>query len=138
MRMKLLTLLCYSMLPLTTLVVVAAEQPPLEMAYPAEVSLQETIEGKYKYVLAHSNLRLYVYDMDSPGVSTCTGGCAHAWPPLPVEEGSQPVGEWTIVQRDDGMDQWAYKGQPVYLRYHDSVSDPQGNKPAEGWHFLEP
>lgn len=138
MRSNFLALLSFSLLPIMAFSATDSEQSPPEMAYPAEVSLQETMDGSFKYVLAHSNLRLYVYDQDSPGQSNCTGGCAHAWPPLPVEANSKPVGEWTVLERQDGLKQWTYKGQPVYLRYHDSVGEPQGNKPSEGWHFLEP
>jgi len=138
MRIIHLVLLSCVLLPLAVSSATGSEQTTPEQAYPGEVSLQATLEGKERYVMAHSNVRLYVYEKDSPGKSNCTGGCAHAWPPLTVGENDGPMGNWTVVQREDGLEQWAYKGQPVYLYYHDSASDPQGYKPSQGWHYLEP
>src|SRR5512143_1268189 len=34
---------------------------------------------------------LYTYSADSAGTSTCTGGCATAWPPLTVPAGQTPT-----------------------------------------------
>ena len=48
------------------------------------------------------------------------------------------VGSWTIIKRDDGTRQWAYKGQPVYTLFHDNVEKPIGNGVEGVWHFLEP
>ena len=138
MRIKHLALLCCVLLPLTVALATGSEQPIPEKEYPGEVALKVTQEGENRYVHFPTNLRLYVYEKDSPGKSNCTEGCAHAWPPLAAGENADPLGDWIVIQREDGLKQWAYKGQPVYLRYHDSASDPQGYKPSEGWHFLEP
>jgi len=40
--------------------------------------------------------------------------CADVWPPVPAPEGSKPIGKWTVVKRDDGSQQWAYDGYPLY------------------------
>ena len=49
------------------------------------------------------------------------------------------MGDWTLVARDDGAKQWAYKGHPIYLLFHDSTTQPQGDKAENGnWHTLEP
>lgn len=40
--------------------------------------------------------------------------CTQEWPPVRAAPGAKPVGEWTIIQRKDGIEQWAYKGQALY------------------------
>jgi predicted lipoprotein with Yx(FWY)xxD motif len=40
--------------------------------------------------------------------------CAQEWPPVRAAAGAKPVGDWTIIKRKDGIDQWAYKGQALY------------------------
>ena len=48
-------------------------------------------------------------------------------------------GDWTIVTRDDGGKQWAYKGKPVYLWAKDQKP---GDKTGDGfnsvWHVVKP
>ena len=111
--------------------------PPAKTEHPGEVALVEESNG-YAYLAAPSRLRLYVSDRDSPGKSSCDESCAYAWPPLIAREGAKPMGYWTIITRDDGRRQWAYKGHPVYYLFHDSPDQPAGNGIEGIWHFLEP
>ena len=50
----------------------------------------------------------------NPGPAGCTGDCVKTWVPLTAPSGTQPADDWTVVARDDGSSQWAYKGWPVY------------------------
>jgi predicted lipoprotein with Yx(FWY)xxD motif len=52
--------------------------------------------------------------------------------------GATPLGDWTVVVRDDGRSQWAYKGRPAYTRRHDTPEKPAGDGIDGAWHFLEP
>ena len=45
--------------------------------------------------------------------------CTQAWPPLQAPADAKPVGAWTILQRKDGTQQWAYEGFAVYTSYLD-------------------
>jgi predicted lipoprotein with Yx(FWY)xxD motif len=48
------------------------------------------------------------------------------------------MGEWTIVVRDDGGKQWAYKGKPLYTWSKDAKP---GDKTGDGfnsvWHVAK-
>jgi len=138
MRTKCLALLNSVLLLLMVSSATGSEQPPASLSSPGEVALQQIQDGTYRYVYATTNVRLYVYEKDAPGKSNCTGGCALAWPPLAARENDQAIGDWTVVVREDGAKQWAYKGQPVLRFYPDSANDPQGYRPVDGWYFLEP
>jgi predicted lipoprotein with Yx(FWY)xxD motif len=47
--------------------------------------------------------------------------CTQAWPPVLADEKSKPVGDWTIIKRNDGKLQWAYNNQPVYTSHLDKA-----------------
>ena len=59
-------------------------------------------------------MTLYTFTKDSAGTSACYGKCAEAWPPLAADAGAAPVGDFSVVARNDGTSQWAYKGLPLY------------------------
>ena len=48
---------------------------------------------------------------------------------------AKPTGDWTVVTRDDGSKQWAYKGKPLYAWSKDTKP---GDKTGDGfnsvWH----
>lgn len=110
---------------------------PEKMAHPGAVALSESSPGQWTYKAFPSLRPLYVNVNDSDGVSSCDDSCAHAWPPLLAEEKGARVGYWTVIERDSGALQWAYKGQPVHQRFHDSVTNPRGDG-LDGFRLLKP
>jgi predicted lipoprotein with Yx(FWY)xxD motif len=84
-------------------------------------------------VLTGSNgMALYTHAGDSATVSTCTSGCAAAWPPL--ETTSQPTagagltGRLGTLSRADGTTQVTYAGMPLYYWQGDTkAGDVTGN-----------
>ena len=40
--------------------------------------------------------------------------CVEAWPPVLADEDAEPVGEWDIIDREDGTRQWTHDGYPLY------------------------
>lgn len=94
----------------------------------------KTAEG----VLTNSaGMTLYTYDKDPAGKSACNGSCAVNWPPLTAAADAKASGDYSIVTRDDGSKQWAYKGKPLYLWVKDQKP---GDKTGDGgvWHVVKP
>ena len=93
-------------------------------------------------VLAGPNgMTLYTFDKDAAGSgkSVCNGPCATNWPPALVADGAKATGDWTIITRDDGLKQWAYKGKPLYAFAKDTKA---GDKTGDGflngaWHVAK-
>jgi predicted lipoprotein with Yx(FWY)xxD motif len=68
---------------------------------------------------------LYTFKWDTmKGMSHCEGGCAKAWPPFIAAPDAKPFGDWTIIERDDGSHQWAYKDKPLYVFAKDTPGQP--------------
>src|ERR1051325_245701 len=85
-------------------------------------------------------MTLYTFDKDAGGKSACNGPCATNWPVLKAEASDQPTGEYTIIIRDDGSKQWAYKGKPLYTFAKDQkTGDITGDGFLNGaWHLAQP
>ena len=102
----------------------AAELPPAS----SNISLKAQGHG---WVLTDSQgLTLYTYARDvEPGKSGCIEDCAKDWPPYLAAVGAAPEADWTIIAREDGSKQWAYRDKPLY-RY--SVDKAPGDTYGEG------
>ncbi len=80
-------------------------------------------------------MTLYTFDKDSGGKSACNGPCATNWPPLMAGADAKPSGDWTVITRDDGSKQWAYKGKPLYGWVKDTkAGDMTGDGVNSVWH----
>lgn len=88
-----------------------------------------------------AGMSLYTFDRDvaGSGKSVCNGPCAANWPPLLAAADARASGDWSIVTRDDGARQWAYKGKPVYLWVKDTKpGDRTGQGVNNVWQLARP
>jgi len=85
-------------------------------------------------------MSLYTFDKDTDGKSACNGACATNWPVLKAEASDKAANNYTIVARDDGSKQWAYKGKPLYTFAKDQKpGDTTGDGFFNGaWHLAKP
>ena len=85
-----------------------------------------------------TGMTLYTFDRDAGGKSACNGPCAGNWPPLAVTGDAKSMGDWTIIARDDGSKQWAYKGKPLYGWSKDTKpGDKTGDGVNNVWHVAK-
>jgi predicted lipoprotein with Yx(FWY)xxD motif len=83
---------------------------------------------------------VYTFDKDTAGSgkSTCNAQCAQNWPPVAAQAGDTASGDWSIVTRDDGSKQWAYKGAPLYTFAKDAKpGDTTGDNRGNVWHVVK-
>jgi predicted lipoprotein with Yx(FWY)xxD motif len=115
---------------------IVAAKPPTEV--------RMTLQGPIYTV--HGMTLYSAPSLDSPGKSECTNvelttgnhpaqrwtyplpyapgerrSCIQKWPPLEAAAKSKPTGDWTIVDREVGVRQWAFHGNPVYFSIRDEV-----------------
>ncbi|WP_457329034.1 COG4315 family predicted lipoprotein [Rhizobacter sp. P5_C2] len=85
-----------------------------------------------------AGMTVYTFDKDvaGSGKSTCNGGCAALWPPVPAPTEARAD---QVVTRDDGSRQLAHHGKPVYLYAADTKpGDRTGDKFKDVWHVITP
>jgi predicted lipoprotein with Yx(FWY)xxD motif len=88
-----------------------------------------------------NGMTLYTLDKDvaGSGKSECNGPCAANWPALMAGEADVASADYTIIARDEGKKQWAYKGKPLYFWSKDAKP---GERTGDGfnkvWHVAKP
>jgi predicted lipoprotein with Yx(FWY)xxD motif len=90
---------------------------------------------------ANNNMTVYTFakDVAGSGKSVCNGMCATNWPPLLIEGSPAISGAYSVITRDDGKKQLAYKGMPLYFYVQDkNPGDKNGDGRAEGaWRVVK-
>jgi predicted lipoprotein with Yx(FWY)xxD motif len=88
-----------------------------------------------------NGMTLYTFTRDAAGSgkSTCNGQCAANWPPLMAADSDKTTGDYSVVTRDDGKKQWAYKGWPLYYWVKDAKpGDKTGDGVNNVWKVARP
>lgn len=85
-----------------------------------------------------AGMTVYTFDKDvaNSGKSACGGACMNNWPAVPA--GEAPVAEpYSVITRDDGTRQLAYKGKPLYTFGKDKkAGERNGDKFKDVWHVV--
>ncbi len=100
----------------------------------APVSIGTTTTQLGTVLVGTDGMSLYTRAGDSATLSTCTGSCAMAWPPLTLPKGQQAVGApgvngtFGALARPEGTIQATYDDHPLYYSQGDtSAGDVTGN-----------
>jgi predicted lipoprotein with Yx(FWY)xxD motif len=86
-------------------------------------------------------MTLYTFDKDAAnsGKSVCNGNCEKNWPPAMAGASDKASGAYSVITRDDGKMQWAYKGKPLYYFMKDEkAGDTKGDGVGSVWHTATP
>lgn len=109
---------------------------PTEAASP--VALTRTLYGN---VLTLDGFTLYGFTVDErgSGTSACTGDCEAAWPPVPAGTpvDADIVAETSTVVRDDGSEQLAVGGWPLYFYAADEPGTTNGQGVNDVWFVVD-
>lgn len=83
-------------------------------------------------LVGNNNMTLYTFAKDAAGSgkSVCNGPCAANWPPLLVDGSPVVTGDYSVITREDGKKQLAYKGMPLYFWVKDTKP---GDKTGDGF-----
>jgi predicted lipoprotein with Yx(FWY)xxD motif len=86
-----------------------------------------------------AGMTLYTFDKDTDKTSACTGDCAKNWPPAIAADEGDASGDYTVIDREGGAYQWAYKGKPLYTWVKDAAPGDVTGDGANGvWHVAKP
>jgi predicted lipoprotein with Yx(FWY)xxD motif len=90
-------------------------------------------------LVSSAGMTVYTFDKDvaDSGKSACNGGCASNWPPVSAGN-AKPAKPYSVVTREDGSAQLAYKGKPLYLFAADKkAGDRKGDNVKDVWHVVK-
>lgn len=95
------------------------------IAAPAAAAPPPGVKAVAEGLTTAGGLPLYTWDNDTMvGMSHCFADCAKAWPPLLASNKATATGDWTLVRREDGAQQWAYQTKPLYTCARDTAGKP--------------
>jgi predicted lipoprotein with Yx(FWY)xxD motif len=106
--------------------------PPLKVAKAGDLGMVLT---------GPNGMTLYTFANDKEaGKSACNGACAINWPPMKVDAGDPaPKEPLSVISRDDGSKQYAFKGKPLYYWKDDKKpGDTTGHKFRDVWFVAQP
>ncbi len=102
---------------------------------------QSIVKTEKGVLVSTNNMTLYTFDNDqaNSGKSSCYGDCAINWPPLLVDANATSYGSYSIITRDDGKKQFAYKGKPLYYFLKDTKPGEQNGNgfSNNAWHIVQ-
>lgn len=93
------------------------------------------------FLVGPKGMTLYIFDNDKePGKSSCYGRCAENWPPFTPQPGDpEPVAPLSVITREDGSTQYAYKGKPLYYYVEDyTPGATAGHGVGNRWWVVKP
>ena len=108
-----------------------------QLPYPSAVALSSDDDGKWIYKSFPALLPLYIFDGEPEGQSACDKTCSAVWPIIQAQKDDKPMGLWTVVRRDDGRLQWAFRNKPLYTYFEDSSNDARGIGKNLDWYLDE-
>lgn len=104
------------------------------MVTPSEISVATTVIG---HVLATSNgMTLYVQE-GQPKSTTYSHYGLETWQPLGAPWGASNYGDFSVLTKEDGVHQWAYKNKPLYRYMEDAERGDINGEGLDGiWRAL--
>ena len=115
----------------------AAFNPAANFTLPIGIAIKEVPDAEGQAFVDEHGMTLYAFDgdiqRDNPACSLPP--CATHWIPFAAAQIANPIGDWSLISRDDGVQQWVYKGKPIYAYDGDLVpGDANGAGVDERWH----
>lgn len=115
-----------------------APPPPKPEATTAPAKVVLTKQGLKLVDL--KGMTLYTYERDTSGkTSNCNGKCTEIWVPLAATAEAKAIGDFTVINREDGSKMWAYRYRPLYTSPADKApGDANGNATTLQWRIARP
>ncbi|MBD25176.1 MAG: hypothetical protein CMG46_09240 [Candidatus Marinimicrobia bacterium] len=88
---------------------------------PPDVSVREVPSAPGQVLVNSAGMTLYAFSGNQKK-DTCVGQCLEVWQPLSAPAVANSIGEFTTINRGDGVYQWVYQGYPLYTFSDDVIA----------------
>ncbi len=89
-------------------------QPADGVVLPYGINIAEVNEANGQTLIGPNKMPLYAYDGDVADGKCGDKVCGTDWKPLLAGQLANTMGDFSVVNRADGIQQWAYKGHPLF------------------------
>jgi predicted lipoprotein with Yx(FWY)xxD motif len=109
--------------------------PDTRRALPAGISIREMPDAEGLVLTDYRGRALYAFEGDPTQDAKACTTVPCPWQPAAAPAAAGPVGEFAVMVRPDGINQWTYKGEALYWYAHDLASgDAYGIGVNPKWH----
>ena len=77
---------------------------------------------------------VYKWDGDEHNISNCVGECLDYWTPVRAPQVARSSDGWAVVKHPSGINQWAFRGSPLYTYNYDTRGRSFSGSDVPGWH----
>jgi predicted lipoprotein with Yx(FWY)xxD motif len=93
-----------------------ALHPAAGMVLRAGIDVREIDDAGGTALVDSSGLTVYAFNREAAHEAPCADGrdCMVHWRPLQAGGIAMAAGDFSLISRDDGIAQWAYRGKPLY------------------------
>jgi predicted lipoprotein with Yx(FWY)xxD motif len=93
-----------------------AFRPAAGMVLRAGIDVREIDDAGGTALVDSSGLTVYAFNREAAHATPCadSGDCTAHWRPLQAAGIALAAGDFSLISRDDGIAQWAYRGKPLY------------------------
>jgi predicted lipoprotein with Yx(FWY)xxD motif len=89
-------------------------KPSEDMILPFGIAVAEVNEANGQTLVGPNKMPLYAYDGDVTNGKCGDAVCGTNWKPLLAGQLANDMGDFSVIDRTDGVQQWAYKGHPLF------------------------
>ncbi len=102
---------------------------------PGQFIVEQTLVGRQLTLV--DGIAVYTWDRDGANKSNCDTECLKNWRPvLAPEVGARAREEWSVIERESGVKQWAYRNKPLYTYVHERGPGYQHGEDVPGWNIV--
>lgn len=99
---------------------------------PPQFKVVQQMSGRF--LTTSDGFSVYASDKDAPNKSSCDLECTRTWAPVLAPAYAKAQGELSIFERSPGINQWAFRKQPLYTRVAEESSASLSGSDVPGWH----
>lgn len=93
---------------------IAAFRPERDLQLPGDVSARETSDARGVALVDDQGLTLYIFQGLMRGSGEACTNCTGDWVPMEAPVAAASVGDFSVIARNDGINQWAYHDKALY------------------------
>jgi predicted lipoprotein with Yx(FWY)xxD motif len=108
--------------------------PDSDIQMPEGVAIREVGDAGGLAFVDQNGMTIYAYEGRGGARTVVALADQTQWKPLIAPELAHPIGEWSVIDRSDGIRQWAFRGKPLFTFAGDlTAGDANGVGLSKAW-----